>query len=59
MPQHAYFAGLRVCQYDLVYRSGHMDEYWDGLKTVSMMGGGGTTINVNMPAGSDGQDVPQ
>ena len=24
---------------------------------VSMMGGGGTTINVNMPAGSDGQDV--
>lgn len=24
---------------------------------TSMMGGGGTTINVNMPAGSDGQDV--
>jgi len=34
-----YFAGLRVCQYDLVYQSGHTDQYWDGLKTVSMLGG--------------------
>ena len=39
MMNRFFFAGLRVCQYDLVGESGHTDQYWDGLKSVSMCGG--------------------
>ncbi len=45
---HKFFAGLRVCQYDLVHQSGHTDLYWDGLKSVSM--GGGWAIRHEPPS---------
>ena len=38
-PNHKFFAGLRVCEFEEVGEGHHLTRYWDGLKQIALFGG--------------------